>query len=135
MVIKSYLDGGKLIDAKVLSISTDDILAKFKKQSQNITALSLGSGYIIPPAAPHLVFKAFKNLASVGIAANYEFEQLATMKAAAAAAPAGGGGGGPAKEEKKEETKKEEDKKDAESSDDGPGDFMNFGGDDYGDDY
>jgi len=57
------------------------------------------------------------------------------MKAAAAAAPAGGGGGGPAKEEKKEETKKEEDKKDAESSDDGPGDFMNFGGDDYGDDY
>jgi len=31
MVIKSYLDGGKLIDAKVLSISTDDILAKFKK--------------------------------------------------------------------------------------------------------
>ena len=88
MVIKNYLDGGKLVDAKVLSISTEDILAKFTRSAQNMTALSLGSGYIIAPAAPHLVFKAFKNLASVGIAAKYDFAQLETMKSAAAAAPA-----------------------------------------------
>lgn len=88
MVVKNFMSDRKLIDAKVLSISMDDVLAKFKKQSQNITALSLGSGYIISAAAPHLVFKAFKNLAAVGIAADYNFKQLEAMKSAAAAAPA-----------------------------------------------
>ena len=115
MHIKNFLDGGKLIDAKVLSISSDSILAKFKKGASNLTALSLGSGYITKAAAPHLIMNAFKNLAAVGIAAEYDFEQLGAMKAAAAAAPAqgsGGGGGGaaaateaaaPVKEEEPEE--------------------------------
>lgn len=88
MEIKCFLDGGKLIDAKVLSISPADILSIFSRSASNLTALSLGSGYVTKAAAPHLIMNAFKNLASVGIAAKYDFEQLAAMKTAAANAPA-----------------------------------------------
>ena len=88
MHIKNFLDGGKLIDAKVLSISPESILEKFKKNASNLTALSLGSGYIVKSAAPHLIMNAFKNLAAVGIASEYDFDQLKAVKAAAASAPA-----------------------------------------------
>ena len=88
MTIKNYMEDGKLIDAKVLSISSENILEAFKKGANNMTALSLGSGYVIPSAAPHLLMNAFKNIACVGIAADYEFEELAGIKAAFAAGPA-----------------------------------------------
>ena len=74
MRIKSYLDNGQLFDAKVLSINTDEILSAFKARANNLTALSLGSGYVIPSAVPHLLMNACKNLACVSIAADYEFE-------------------------------------------------------------
>jgi hypothetical protein len=115
MHIKNFLDDGKLIDAKVLSISKDDILEKFKKNAQNMTALSLGSGYVIKPAVPHLVMNAFKNLAAVGIAADYDFKELGAMKAAAASAPAPGSGGGgdkPAAKVEEEKPKEEEPEED-----------------------
>ena len=126
MNISKFLDGGKLIDAKVLSISKDSILEKFKKNASQLTALSLGSGYVIKSAAPHLIMNAFKNLAAVGIAADYEFDQLKAVKSAAAAAPASGGGGGGAgkpAEAVKEEAPPEEPEEDVDMGD-------LFGGDD-----
>lgn len=109
MNITKFLDGQKLFDAKVLSITPESIIEKFKAKSQNLTALSLGSGYIVSSAAPHCVARAFKNLAAVSLASGFEIEQLKAMKAAAAAgpakaAPAGGkADAAPAKEEKVEE--------------------------------
>merc|ERR1712045_1025823 len=111
MHIRSFMEGGKLVDAKVLSITSEDILESFSKAAGNLTALSLGSGYIIPSATPHLIINAFKNLAGAAIAADYDFPQLAAIKSAAAAAPASGGGGGAAaaaEEAPKEEEKEEE---------------------------
>lgn len=84
MTIKNYIENGQLIDGKVLSISPGSLLEKFTKNAKNITALSLASGYTIPSAAPHLVLNAFKKLAAVGLAVDYEFEQLNVMKTAAA---------------------------------------------------
>jgi len=129
MAIKNYLDEGKLIDAKVLSISPESILEKFKANANNLTALSLGSGYIVKSAAPHLIMNAFKNLAAVGIAAEYDFEQLGAIKDAAKAAPAsGGGGGGGGKAAAKEEAKKEEEPAEEEEEVDMGG---LFGGEEY----
>lgn len=110
MHVKCFLDGGKLFNAKVLDITPEAIIEKFKAKSQNLVALSLGSGYVTSAAAPHLVAKAFKNLASASLAAGYDLPQLAALKAAAAAAPAKGssGGGAAAKKEEKEEEKEEE---------------------------
>lgn len=114
MVIKNFLEGDKLVDAKVLSIKNDDIIAKFQKGASNLTALSLGSGYIIDTAAPHLVMNAFKNLASASLAINYEFDQLKALKSAAAATPAPAKAAAAAEEKKpdKKEEKVEEEEED-----------------------
>jgi len=71
---------------------------------------------------------AFKNLAAVGIAAEYDFDQLAAMKSAAAAAPASGGGGAAkpaAAAEEKPAEKPESDEGDVDMGD------LFGGGDDY----
>ena len=108
MNIKAFLDAGKLFDAKVLSMTPDIIRAKFTARSQNLIALSLGSGYVTSAAAPHLIANAFKNLASVSLAVGYDLPQLAAMKAAAKAAPATSKGGAAKPEKAAEEEKPEE---------------------------
>jgi large subunit ribosomal protein LP0 len=74
MNVTKFLDGQKLFDAKVLSITPESIIEKFKAKSQNLTALSLGSGYIVSSAVPHSVARAFKNLAAVSLASGFEIE-------------------------------------------------------------
>ena len=59
----------------------------------NITQLSLGSGYLVQSAMPHVLCNAFKNLAGAALAADYSFPALDKLKSAAAAGPATGGGG------------------------------------------
>ena len=91
MNIRSFLEGGKLVDAKVLAITAEDIMESFSAAALNITKLSLGSGYIVSSATPHLLINAFKNLAGAAITADYDFPALAALKSAAAAAPRAGG--------------------------------------------
>jgi large subunit ribosomal protein LP0 len=91
MIVRAFMEGGKLVDAKVLSITPADIIASFTKNAGNLTKLSLGSGYIVSSAAPHLIINAFKNLAGAAIASDYDFPALAALKSAAASAPASGG--------------------------------------------
>merc|ERR1712046_43112 len=98
------------------SITEDDVLEAFTAGAGNLTALSLGTGYMIPSAAPHLIINAFKNLAGAAIAADYSFPAVDALKAAAKAAPASGGGGAAAAaaggDDKKEDDKKEEEEED-----------------------
>ena len=93
MNIRSFMDNGKLVDAKVLAITTDDILASFSAGALNITQLSLGSGYLVQSAMPHVLCNAFKNLAGAALAADYSFEALEKLKSRAKAGPAVGAGG------------------------------------------
>jgi len=88
MHIKSVLDNGKLYPASVLKIDGDSILEAFSMGVNNITSLSLGSGYVIPSAAPHLLVNAFKNLVGISFGADYSFPQADRLKAAAVSAPA-----------------------------------------------
>jgi len=73
MHIKNFYDNGNLYAAKVLLISQDFVLERFLAGAQNVTALSLGSGYIVSSAAPHVILNAFKNLAAVSFASGYSF--------------------------------------------------------------
>jgi len=114
MNIKTILDNGKLYNAKVLSISNEDVLDFFTEGAGNLTALSLGTGYPISSATPHMIIAAFNNLACAALAGDYDFKELGALKAAAAAGPAVGGGaatGGAAAAEaaKEEEPEEEED--------------------------
>lgn len=73
MHIKRIMMEGNMFDAAVLRITPSIVLEKFSKAAQNITALSLGSGYVTPAAAPHLIMHAFKNLAAISFATDYSF--------------------------------------------------------------
>jgi large subunit ribosomal protein LP0 len=73
MNITRVLMDGELFQPAVLRITKDVVLAKFSAAAGNITALSLGSGYVTPAAAPHLIMHAFKNLAAISFATDYSF--------------------------------------------------------------
>lgn len=113
MNVRAFMENGKLYNAKVLSITSADILATFSASATNLTSISLASGYMVPSAAPHLIINAFKNLAGAAIASNFDFPALAALKAAAKSAPAAGGapaaGAGAAKAEAAPADEPEED--------------------------
>lgn len=73
MTIKRVMQDGQIYEPAVLNITAEDVLASFSKGCANITALSLGSGYVTPAAAPHLIMHAFKNLAAITFATDYSF--------------------------------------------------------------
>lgn len=112
MHIKNFYDNGNIYAAKVLSITTESILEKFTAAAQNVTALSLGSGYITSASAHHVVLNAFKNLAAVSFASGFSFPQAERLKSSAASAPkassAPAGGSKPAEKAKEPEPVKEE---------------------------
>jgi len=116
MTIKKVMQDGQLYDPGVLNISTESILSSFGKGVSNITALSLGSGFVTPAAAPHLIMHSFKNLAAISFATDFKFAQAEALKAAAAAgpavassAPAAGGGATAAAAVEEEEPAEESD--------------------------
>jgi len=86
MTVKSIMQDGNMFDPKVLDITSEDVLAIFKKGVSNMTALSLGSGYVTAMSAPHLIMHSFKNLAAIAFATDYSFAQADALKAAASAA-------------------------------------------------
>jgi len=73
MTIKKVMMDGNMFDPAVLNISSEDVIATFQKGVSNLTALSLGSGYVTPMSAPHLVMHSFRNLAAVAFATDYSF--------------------------------------------------------------
>jgi large subunit ribosomal protein LP0 len=73
MTVRKILQDGQLFDPAVLSITTESILAKFSAGIANCTAVSLGSGYVVQSAVPHLIMRAFKNLAAVSFSSDYSF--------------------------------------------------------------
>lgn len=73
MTIKKVMMEGQLFDPAVLKITSEDIIETFQKGVANMTAASLGSGYVVPCATPHLIMNAFKNLAAISFATGFEF--------------------------------------------------------------
>lgn len=88
MTVKRVMMDGNLFDAQCLSISEDDVLAAFSRGVGQLTACSLGSGYVVPSSAPHLIMHSFRMLAAVTYATDYSFPEAAALKAAASAGPA-----------------------------------------------
>mmetsp|Transcript_84423 Transcript_84423/g.103462 ORF Transcript_84423/g.103462 Transcript_84423/m.103462 type:complete len:126 (+) Transcript_84423:384-761(+) len=110
MHVKHVYDNGKMIDPKVLDIKSEDIIASFKRAINNVSSASLGSGFIVKSAAPHLIGNAFKNLVGVTFETSFTFKQAEEMKNAASAATAApaAAAAGDAPAAKKEEEEDEE---------------------------
>jgi len=109
MEVKKVLQNGSMFDAKVLDLSTDTILKKFKDAIAIQASLSLATGYSTAASAPHSLLNGFKNLAAVAAMSGYEFKEATALlnaaknaPAAGAAAPSAAKAAAPA-EEKKEE--------------------------------
>merc|ERR1711990_231945 len=108
MEVRKVLQNGSMFDARVLDLSTDAILAKFKKAVGNQAQMSLASGYSTSASAPHSLANGFKNLVAACAATGYEFPQAAAVLSAAKNAPAAGAASsGAAKAEVVEEKKEE----------------------------
>lgn len=110
MGITKILQEGAIFDSKVLSLTTDTILAKFKAATKTQAQLSLAAGFPSAASAPHSILNAFKNMVAVAAVSGYEFDEAAKYLAAAKNAPAAGAAGAgaskeaaPVVEEKKEE--------------------------------
>lgn len=112
MEIRKVLQDGSMFDAAVLELSTDSIVAKFKKAINHQANLSLGLGYSTSASAPHTLLAGFKNLVAFSAASGYEFSQasdfLSAAKNAPAAGPAASGSAAAAAAPKEEEVKEEE---------------------------
>jgi len=118
VAIQNVYDNGSVYGAWVLDIKDEDMEAKIGAAIANVAAVSLGLGIPTKASFPHLVLTAFKNLLSVSVGTDYEFDEfngkslkksiLAGPAAPSASSAAPAAGAAAAKEEKKEEDEEEE---------------------------
>eukprot|EP01012_Entosiphon_sulcatum_P020521 TRINITY_DN2545_c0_g1_i1.p1 TRINITY_DN2545_c0_g1~~TRINITY_DN2545_c0_g1_i1.p1 ORF type:complete len:337 (-),score=99.26 TRINITY_DN2545_c0_g1_i1:61-1071(-) len=119
LTIEKVYDNGSVYGAEVLSLTDEDLAAKFQAGVANLTAFSLGLGYTTKASFPHVVTNAFKNLLALSISTDYVFPEFgaADLRKAilegraiggAAAAPAASAAPAAADKPKKEEKVEEE---------------------------
>jgi large subunit ribosomal protein LP0 len=113
--IEMVYDNGTVFELSILSITDDDIRARFMEGVANVSSISLAIGYPTLVSVPHSLINGFKNLLSLAAVTDIEFKEAETLKEflkdpskfAAAAAPVAAAAA-PAAAEKKKEEKKEE---------------------------
>lgn len=85
-VIEVY-DDGCILDKKVIDFDPETLITKFQSVAQNLTAISLESGYVIKAAVPHMIMNAFKNLAGLAMETGYKLDALEAAKNVQVATP------------------------------------------------
>lgn len=75
MKITKILQNNAIFDAAVLDLSTDVILAKFKRAIGMQTNLALEVGVPTASSAPHSLLNGFKNLVAVCADSGFSFDQ------------------------------------------------------------
>lgn len=79
----SVIDNGTVFDAKVLDISTADILKRYASVLNNVAAVSLEVGYPTLVSVRQSIITSFKNLVAVTFETEATFPQADKLKAAA----------------------------------------------------
>lgn len=110
-------DNGAVYDHKVLDMTEEDILNKFRAGFQRVAAVGLAIGVPNLATVPHSLVNTYKKLVAIALATDITFGRVKSFKellanpealkaaAAAASAPAPAAAG---KKEEKVEKKKEE---------------------------
>jgi len=78
-------DEGVVFDAKLLTVSKDQVYKAFGQGIGNVAALSLATSFPTRPAFPHVIGAGFRNLLAVSLATDYTFKQSESLKSRAAA--------------------------------------------------
>jgi len=123
LVLRSIYEDGYLYGAQVLNINMEGISKKLQFAATRIACVSLVIGYPTRPSVSHSLARGFKNLLSLAVATDIEFERakeikdllnmdpeaLAALQAASApAASAPAADAAPAKVEEEEEESDDE---------------------------
>jgi large subunit ribosomal protein LP0 len=95
--VNDIYEDGDVYSAAVLDLNQDDLVVKFGGAIARLAAVSYEIGEINAATLPQSFGKAFNTLVAIAIGTDYEFAELAAVKAAMAAGPATGGAGGAAK--------------------------------------
>jgi large subunit ribosomal protein LP0 len=98
--VNDIYEDGDVYSAAVLDLNQDDLIQKFGGGVARLAAVSMEIGEINAATVPQSFGKAFSVLIAIAINTDYEFAELAAVKAKMAAGPATGGaaasGGGAA---------------------------------------
>jgi large subunit ribosomal protein LP0 len=120
MGISQIYDQGQTFDSGVLDIEESQLLKAFSVAINTISCISLAVGYPTLPSVMHSLVNGYKNVISVAIETEYEWDAITELKdriknpdayaaaaPAAGSAPAAGGAAAPAAEEKPAEEEEE----------------------------
>ena len=130
MGISQIYDNGQTFESSVLDIEESQLLKTFSSAITAIASISLAVGYPTLPSVMHSVVNSYKNVLSVAIETDYEWEEIAELKDRianpdkyASSGPAAGASSGGAAAEAAPEAAKEEEAEESEDDDMGFGLF------------
>lgn len=118
MGIAQIYDNGQTFDSSVLDIEESQLLKAFSSAITTIASISLATNFPTLPSVIHSVVNSYKNVLSVAIETEYEWEEIAELKdrianpdkyagSAPAAGSAPSGGDAPAAKEAEKEEEEE----------------------------
>jgi len=124
--VKLVYDHGSVYDQKVLDMTEDDLLNKFRSAVQRVAAVGLAIGVPNVATVPHSLINGYKRMVAIALATDVTFERAQKLKdilanpeafaAAAAAAPAAAAAA-PKASAKAEKVEEKEEKKEEEEED------------------
>jgi len=79
--VKHVYDSGFVYPSSLLSLGPNDVLQTLSKGIQRIATISLETGFPSLASVPHLLAKSYRNLISVSIEIDYDFEGSKEVKA------------------------------------------------------
>lgn len=78
--VRTVFDSGYVYPSSLLSLGVNDVMSTLIKGVQRIATVSLQIGFPSLASVPHLIANAYRNLISVSIETNYDFEASIKVK-------------------------------------------------------
>lgn len=81
LVVRFVFDNGTVFEPSVLDITDEQIMGSFQYGVKQVAALSIMTGQPTLVSVPYSILLAFRNLLSISVATDYEFEGSKKIKA------------------------------------------------------
>lgn len=78
--VRTVFDSGFVYPSSLLSLGANDVMSTLIKGVQRIATVSLQTGFPSLASVPHLIATAYRNLISISIETNYDFEASIKVK-------------------------------------------------------
>lgn len=78
--VKTVFDSGFVYPSSLLNLGVNDVLQTLSKGLQRVATISLQIGFPTLASVPHLISRSYRNLISISIETNYDFEAATKVK-------------------------------------------------------